>query len=341
MVLNERIVSGLGLGLLACDRQGRVLAANGALTEALGLSGDPVGADVRDALAEHPALADLVPRVLATSVARSDEVPVTVGGRTRRLLAHAGPLPADASPAAVALAVLDVTALREAADARRRASAFTGLARYASHLAHEVKNPLGALKLYALLLQRQVQRETEAGGLPERIARAVDQLSAVVGDIASPPAAAPLERQTVSAATVLDDALARMADRLKGAAIEVVRQDGASAAVVSADPLALRRVVAALVQNAIDAMPGGGTLTIGVAAAGPREVALSLHDSGPGIPEDVQARLFEPFVTTRASGMGLGLALARQVVDQHGGRVEVNSRTGAGTTVRIVLPVGT
>jgi signal transduction histidine kinase len=238
--------------------------------------------------------------------------------------------------------VLDVTALRETEDVRRRAATFTGLARYASHLAHEVKNPLGALKLYALLLQRQVQRESAGdGGLPDKIARAVDQLSAVVGDITSASGAAPLERQTVSPATVLDDALARMADRLKGATIEVVRQDGAAAAAVSADPVALRRVIAALVQNAIDAMPTGGTLTVAVAAAGPREVALSVHDSGPGIPPDVQARLFEPFVTTRAGGMGLGLALARQVVDQHGGRVEVNSRTGAGTTVRIVLPVGT
>jgi signal transduction histidine kinase len=105
-----------------------------------------------------------------------------------------------------------------------------------------------------------------------------------------------------------------------------------------ADADALQAAVTAFVRNAVDAMPDGGRLTVAVRAGQPGEGELTVRDTGPGMTGEVQARLFEPFFTTKTDGIGLGLVSARQVVEQHGGRVEVSSQTGAGTTVRVVLP---
>jgi two-component system NtrC family sensor kinase len=99
----------------------------------------------------------------------------------------------------------------------------------------------------------------------------------------------------------------------------------------------LRQVFLNVILNAIDAMPNGGTLTVRT-IGGPSVALVEVQDSGVGIPPDLRARLFEPFFTTKASGTGLGLSISAHIVTQHGGQIEVESETGQGSTIRIVLP---
>jgi signal transduction histidine kinase len=111
---------------------------------------------------------------------------------------------------------------------------------------------------------------------------------------------------------------------------------------VSVDPMQLEQALVEIVSNALDAMPDGGSLRIGASLAGngtaPREVAIEVVDTGPGIPEQVLPSVCEPFFTTRQEGTGLGLAIAKRYVEQNGGMLEIVSRPG-GTTVRVRLPV--
>jgi signal transduction histidine kinase len=88
--------------------------------------------------------------------------------------------------------------------------------------------------------------------------------------------------------------------------------------------------------NAIDAMPGGGTLTVRTRAEA--AAIVEIEDTGIGIPDEIRPRLFEPFFTSKASGTGLGLAISAHIVTQHGGRIEVESRLGHGSLFRVVLP---
>jgi signal transduction histidine kinase len=108
------------------------------------------------------------------------------------------------------------------------------------------------------------------------------------------------------------------------------------------DPMQLEQAVVEVVSNALDAMPAGGHLrirgSIEDGAVDPAEVTLEVRDTGPGIPEQVLASVCEPFFTTRQEGTGLGLAIAKRYVEQNGGRLEIESRIGEGTTVRIRLP---
>jgi signal transduction histidine kinase len=112
---------------------------------------------------------------------------------------------------------------------------------------------------------------------------------------------------------------------------------------VRVDPVQLEQALLEVVSNAVDAMPEGGTLRLRAHAAngGPDAamVVLEVTDSGPGIPESVLPSVCEPFFTTRAEGTGLGLAIAKRYVEQNGGRLEIESRSGAGTTVRLRLPM--
>jgi signal transduction histidine kinase/CheY-like chemotaxis protein len=112
-----------------------------------------------------------------------------------------------------------------------------------------------------------------------------------------------------------------------------------TSAAVLADPAALREVLVNLLFNAIDALPGGGTIAVSLATRGDR-VVLDVADTGAGIPEHVQGRIFEPFFTTKgAQGSGLGLPMVRKVIEAHGGAVGVESATGSGATFRFELPV--
>jgi len=108
---------------------------------------------------------------------------------------------------------------------------------------------------------------------------------------------------------------------------------------VHCDPAQIEQVVLAMVINAIDALPQGGNLWISAQATG-SQMMLTVRDDGIGIPEEHLAHIFEPFYTTKeAGGSGLGLAISQNIVERHGGQIEVDSVAGRGTTFRVLLPV--
>jgi signal transduction histidine kinase len=236
------------------------------------------------------------------------------------------------------MSLVDLSATRTAEATARRVATLAGVGRLTHHVAHDLKNPLGALKLYALLLERHV-REAKSDGreLTEKIARAIDHLAVVVTEVTGFGLPGPLDRSTVALATVADASLATLAERAASAGVEVVRRDEPGVTAL-ADARALRRVLEGLVENALDAMKSGGRLTVSSRRATAEEVEVAVEDTGAGMPADVQARLFEPFFTTKTDAVGLGMAIASQVVGQHGGRIEVRSQPSVGTAVRIVLP---
>jgi len=109
---------------------------------------------------------------------------------------------------------------------------------------------------------------------------------------------------------------------------------------VTADPVQIEQVVLDLLVNASEAMPEGGEIFIASASLGKtREVEVLVRDTGPGIPEDNLSRIFEPFFSTKGGkSMGIGLAVSWNIIHQHGGRLEVNSKPGEGATFRITMP---
>src|SRR5262249_2891374 len=118
----------------------------------------------------------------------------------------------------------------------------------------------------------------------------------------------------------------------------IVRYEGPGVAPVQADAAQMRQVVWNLMRNAIQASAPGAEVEVGIGATPDGGLDLTVHDQGPGIPEEARARLFDAFFTTRSQGMGIGLAVVKRIVDDHGFAVEVDSGEGKGTTFRVRIP---
>ncbi len=220
--------------------------------------------------------------------------------------------------------------------------------RIAAGVAHEVKNPLGGIRGAAEIL---ASRASDAKTLDaaELIVREVDRIAALIDDLMV-FTHGELRLAPVNVHRVIDDVLALVSHDPLAAGIQIHREFDPSLPEIEADAGRLAQVFLNLVRNALQAMEGAGSLTVATrmtlehrlrGATGEQipTIAVEVRDSGPGMPEDVLAKLATPFFTTRPSGTGLGLAVSKHWAARHGGSLQVESAPGAGTRVRVVLPL--
>jgi two-component system, sporulation sensor kinase E len=222
------------------------------------------------------------------------------------------------------------------AQLRRRDRLHT-LGEVAMGLAHEIRNPLGIIKTATQLLHRRAQLpETDMRHLEYVISEVtrINELITEFLDFAKP--SAPI-RSTQRARPLLDDLLGFCAPELSTHNIEAVIVEHDANAMIYADARQLTQACLNLVLNAIDAMPTGGRLTVGIAIVEDTTV-ISISDTGHGIEPDMIERIFSPFVTTKASGTGLGLAKVFSIMENHDGRVECVSQVGGGATFNLYMP---
>nr|WP_256737505.1 ATP-binding protein [Pseudomonas sp. dw_358] len=218
----------------------------------------------------------------------------------------------------------------------RRRDRLHALGEVAMGLAHEIRNPLGIIKTATQLLHRRAALpETDMRHLEYVISEVtrINDLITEFLDFAKPNA--PL-RAVISARQLLEELLGFCAPELVNQHIEAVIDDQAPGATLYADARQLQQACLNLVLNAIDAMPGGGHLRLGIANA-EQTTIISISDSGQGIPPDMIERIFNPFVTTKASGTGLGLAKVFSIMENHDGRVECVNQPGMGATFNLYL----
>jgi signal transduction histidine kinase len=210
----------------------------------------------------------------------------------------------------------------------------------AAAVAHGLRNPLASLRAAAQLVRRHPEAPSAREHL-DAIITEVDRLDRRISHLLSFSRPAPFRPMA--------EHLPRLVEGLLPAFAEPVRERGVALEVdlpptlpeVRVDPMQLEQALVELVSNALDAMPRGGRLRIGARAsngAGPAEVAIEVSDTGGGIPEHLLGSVCEPFFTTRQDGTGLGLAIAKRYVEQNGGKLEIESRPGSGTTIRVRLP---
>lgn len=217
-----------------------------------------------------------------------------------------------------------------------RHSRLAAMGEMAATLAHEVRNPLGSMELFASLLHEDLGDRPEARRLVSQIADGIKDLNHLVSNILGftrSTVPQPVDADIVAA---IEDSLRYATGLLAENRIGIIRRYGRRPLRAKADPHVLRQVFLNLIRNAAQAMDGGGTLVVR-AAPGTR-VTVTFADTGGGIPADARERIFEPFFTTRERGTGLGLAVVRTLVEAMGGEVtETGGRTG-GACFTVVLP---
>lgn len=219
------------------------------------------------------------------------------------------------------------------------------LGRMAGAIAHEVGAPLNSVLGHAQLLAREELSDRgrrRLGIIESQVQRMVD----VIQHYLSRTRDAPTPRERVDVNELARDTLAQVDVLLRRARVKLHMDLIDPAPIVMGDADGLHRVLVNLIQNAIDAMPAGGQLTIATGTAAPPDaplagVTIDVIDTGAGIPADAQSKMFDLFFTTKPQGRGtgMGLSICQEIVKMHGGRILVTSEVGQGTCMRVLLPV--
>jgi two-component system sensor histidine kinase HydH len=212
-----------------------------------------------------------------------------------------------------------------------------------TQVAHELKNPLAGLRLYARHLEQRLEAggDADAVGLARKISSTVDHLAAVVSEITAFGRPAELHRAPTALAPLLDECLTFARARCTTEDLVIERVYDPACPDLSADPRELRKAFLNLLVNGLEALEPKGRLSVATSYADDtRTVTVVIEDTGVGMSEETLSRAFDLFFTTKPEGTGLGMALVRSVIDLHGGSLEVQSAQGRGTRVRVRLPVG-
>jgi two-component system, NtrC family, sensor histidine kinase HydH len=224
----------------------------------------------------------------------------------------------------------------EAVEARERQWALLG--RMSAALAHDIRNPLGAIKGLAQLLNEKPLPEDRSSSYVETIVKEAARLEKLVGDLLIFAKPKQPQSRSFPLGEMLGDIAALFEQRFQIARVRMSIDDQSNRLSLRTDYDLLKRVLINLVENSLLAMPEGGVLRIsGRQEPILKRVALQLEDEGESLPAE-RERLFEPFFTTRASGTGLGLAISRQIIERLGGTIQLENRPVRGASCTILLP---
>ena len=214
----------------------------------------------------------------------------------------------------------------------------------AASIAHEVRNPLSSVKMNVQMIENRLDRLADPEqaayfrGKVERIKGEVDRLEGSIGHFLAFARPTPMRPEAVNLNKVMDDVLDFLAADCEVHSVQLVRKYARDLPPVELDPGQFVQAIQNLVINAVQALGRGGTITV-TTEAGDGLVAVTVADNGPGIPKDTQDKIFEVFFTTREGGTGLGLNIVSRIVEEHHGKLTLQSEPGHGAAFRIELPV--
>ena len=236
--------------------------------------------------------------------------------------------------------------LKGAHDHMLHVEKMASMGKMAAVVAHEVNNPLSGILTYAKLLRKWVgsgqaehEKREEAMQCLELIAAESRRCGDLIKNLLSLSRTEPMNVQSTDLHPVIDRCLLLVRHQLELNGIELQQKLAEDLPRVPCDPAQIEQVLLALIMNAIDAMPRGGNLWVETQLTHDG-IEIKVRDDGAGIAPDVLPQIFEPFMTTKEKGhgVGLGLAISRGIVEHHNGRIEVESQLGRGTTFTVTLP---
>ena len=342
-VLHERIVESIRSGLITTDLEGNIYTFNAAATEITGYRVDEVEGknieflfgDIREQIDISLAAAgegEQLPRFEA-DLLTPEGFAVRIGFSVSLLFSEWH------EATGLIITFQDLTEIRSMEESVRRKDRLAAVGRVAAGLAHEIRNPLGAMRGAIQVLESKMPPESLQSGLMDIILKESDRLNTIITNFLgyARPMAATFTETDVREAIKDTIALLRHSPDVLEHHI-LTEKLGSDPVIVIADGSQLKQIFWNLARNALQAMPEGGELTIGVETIPNKRIRITFQDTGTGMSSDQVEQLFEPFSNSTTGGTGLGLSIVYQIVRDHNGVINVRSREGEGTTITVELP---
>jgi len=344
--LHERIVESIRSGVVTTDLDGHIYTFNKAAEEITGYEEGTVRG--KDASIFFVDLKHRIADSLQLNKDGEGGPPrfetdcLTPEGLRLRLGYSISPLFSEADETTgMVITFQDLTQVRTLEETSRRQDRLAAIGRMAASIAHEIRNPLAAMRGSIQMLRSELNTDSHQTELMEIILRESDRLNRIITDFLSYARPRSLVPSKVDVANLLHQTFALL--RHSPEILEnqlIVEELGDEPLIADADENQLKQVFWNLARNALQAMPRGGTLRAHVERNSNNRLCISFSDSGRGMTPDQVEHLFEPFSST-TGGTGLGLSIVYQIIRDHGGTINVRSREGQGTTITIELPAST
>jgi PAS domain S-box-containing protein len=333
---NENILQCVTNGVMTFDKDCHLTTINRAALDMLRLQRDQAIGKTSQELFGEGELARSVHETLEKKVpsARMEAMLDRPGGRI--WLGYNTAVLSDRQAAALGVIVsfsdlTEVKRLQEQVELRER---LTALGEMSAGIAHELRNPMAVISGYLTLLSKK--NDSADQETIRSIANEINGMNRIIGDLLTFARPASLNRVKVTIKDMITSCLAAVL-QAKGENSRIETILNIADVEVSVDEVLMRQAFSNLLQNAVEAMPDGGTLTI--EAQTNRDLKIAIRDTGNGIPSDKLKKIFLPFFTLKDTGVGMGLALVHKIITSHGGRVDVASTEGQGTVFSIMLPL--
>ncbi|RLA85871.1 MAG: PAS domain-containing sensor histidine kinase [Deltaproteobacteria bacterium] len=348
------IIESSPYGIIATDMKGNILIFNRAAEELLGYRAEEVIGKMHISELYPPGMAKEVMKKL-----RSEDYggKGRFSGELKVLNRYGEEIPIHLSAALVYRDGKEVASLGIFTDLRPRlemekrlqetqlqllqSEKLRSLGEMAAGVAHEINNPLGGILLYASLLLEELSPEDQKRKDVERIVSEATRCKEIVKSLLEFARQSSPDKELVNVNSAINEGLLFLENQATFHNIRIVKELDPGLPPVYGNVGQLKQVFMNIMLNAVDAMHGEGTLTIRTSLSqDAREVIISFTDTGVGIPKEILPRIFDPFFTTKevGKGTGLGLSVSYGIVKEHGGRIEVESEVGKGSTFRVILP---
>ncbi len=332
----ESILQNITGGLLTVDLEQNVTFFNRAAEKMLGRSAaEIVGKPMKTVFClERGKFSWVTESLLTGQVFHQEEtVMLKKTGERVRIGISTAPLRDRAGRIVGVLAsFVDLSQVAKLREQKARRELLMSLGEMSAVVAHKVRNPLASIKLGMQLLRKDLAGPSDhTAQTVELIDQEVDKIERIIEELLNVVHPRDLNMTETDLKDVITRSLFAVSEEIAGKAVKVSQEYGADLPAVLADPAQFEQVFYSIFTNAIDAVTEGGKLAIRGSSGPDGSVQVEIEDDGEGIPPENMSKIYDPFFTTKANGTGLGLCLARQIVEAHNASITASSRPGQGT----------